>query len=52
VLDCPADDLKNPVEILHTLRSFDPCLVCTVHVLDGDRALSRFRVGPPGALEA
>ena len=24
-------DEKNPVEIAHIIRSFDPCLVCTVH---------------------
>lgn len=48
VLDCPAQDLQNPVEILHALRSFDPCLVCTVHVLEGGQALSKFRVGLPG----
>jgi len=51
VLDCPGRDLRNPIEILHTLRSFDPCLVCTVHVVEGGRALSRFRVGWPGSAE-
>lgn len=27
-------DLDNPVEIDHVIRSYDPCLVCTVHVID------------------
>ncbi len=27
------EDVDNPVEIGHVVRSFDPCLVCTVHVL-------------------
>jgi hydrogenase large subunit len=27
-------DLANPVEIDHVIRSFDPCLVCTVHAID------------------
>jgi Ni,Fe-hydrogenase I large subunit len=27
----PVKDEKNPVEIGHVIRSFDPCLVCTVH---------------------
>jgi hydrogenase large subunit len=27
-------DSDNPVEIGHVVRSFDPCLVCTVHLLD------------------
>ncbi len=26
--------LDNPVEIDHVIRSFDPCLVCTVHAID------------------
>ena len=28
-------DPDDPVEIGHIVRSFDPCLVCCVHVLDG-----------------
>ena len=27
-------DPSNPVEIDHVIRSFDPCLVCTVHAID------------------
>lgn len=27
-------DPENPVEVDHVVRSFDPCLVCTVHALD------------------
>ena len=27
-------DSANPVEIGHVVRSFDPCLVCTVHFVD------------------
>lgn len=26
-------DLENPVELDHVIRSFDPCLVCTVHAI-------------------
>ncbi len=29
----PVQDDQNPVEIGHVVRSFDPCLVCTVHSL-------------------
>lgn len=29
-------DLDNPVEMGHVIRSFDPCLVCTVHFM-GDK---------------
>lgn len=43
-------DLSDPVEMGHVARSFDSCLVCTVHVYDGKSGseLSRFRVGEPG----
>ncbi|MBF0232820.1 MAG: nickel-dependent hydrogenase large subunit [Desulfamplus sp.] len=26
-------DIENPIELGHVVRSFDPCLVCTVHAL-------------------
>ena len=29
-------DPKQPLEILRTIHSFDPCLACAVHVLDPD----------------
>jgi hydrogenase large subunit len=29
-------DRKQPLEILRTIHSFDPCLACAVHVLDPD----------------
>lgn len=27
----PIEDEGNPAEIDHVIRSYDPCLVCTVH---------------------
>lgn len=27
------EDIDNPIEIGHVIRSFDPCLVCTVHTI-------------------
>jgi hydrogenase large subunit len=30
----PVHDVKQPVEILRTIHSFDPCLACAVHVYD------------------
>lgn len=40
-------DPKDPVEMGHVARSFDSCLVCTVHAYDGKTGeeLSRFRMG-------
>jgi len=31
----PIADPHKPLEILRTIHSFDPCLACAVHVLDG-----------------
>lgn len=40
----PIVDVEDPVELGHVARSFDSCLVCTVHAYDGKsgRELSRF----------
>jgi hydrogenase large subunit len=40
-------DPSDPVEMGHVARSFDSCLVCTVHAYDGKtgKELSRFRIG-------
>lgn len=29
-------DVKQPIEILRTIHSFDPCIACAVHVTDPD----------------
>lgn len=43
----PIADPSDPVEVGHVARSFDSCLVCTVHAHDGKtgKELSRFRIG-------
>ena len=43
----PIADPADPVEMGHVARSYDSCLVCTVHAYDGKtgRELSRFRIG-------
>ena len=33
-------DAKNPVELARIVRSYDPCLACSVHVLDARRNLT------------
>ena len=35
LLKTPIADPERPLEILRTVHSFDPCLACAVHVLDG-----------------
>lgn len=37
LLGAPLTDLDNPVLVGQIVRSFDPCLVCTVHVVGGQR---------------
>lgn len=41
----PLHDPKQPLEILRTIHSFDPCIACAVHVTDpGGEELVRVRV--------
>jgi quinone-reactive Ni/Fe-hydrogenase large subunit len=38
-------DPKEPLEILRTIHSFDPCIACAVHIVDTKgRELSKFKV--------
>ena len=40
----PLADPEQPLEILRTIHSFDPCIACAIHTLDVDgRELSRVR---------
>jgi hydrogenase large subunit len=34
--DTPVHDVNQPLEILRTIHSFDPCLACAVHLYDED----------------
>ena len=36
LIGTPVADPEQPVEILRTVHSFDPCMACAVHVLDPD----------------
>jgi uptake hydrogenase large subunit len=47
LVGAPIADPTDPVEVGHVARSFDSCLVCTVHAHDAKtgKELSRFRVG-------
>ncbi|CZF78837.1 Periplasmic [NiFeSe] hydrogenase large subunit [Grimontia celer] len=33
VIGLPVEDVENPLMVGHVIRSHDPCLVCTVHML-------------------
>lgn len=41
LIGTPVVDPENPVELGHVVRSFDPCLVCTVHALHRGRSVAR-----------
>jgi [NiFe] hydrogenase large subunit len=34
IVGCPVEDLKQPLEALRTIHSFDPCIACAVHVVE------------------
>lgn len=34
LIDTPVHDPKQPLEIIRTIHSFDPCLACAVHLYD------------------
>jgi Ni,Fe-hydrogenase I large subunit len=36
LIGTPVADPSQPVEILRTVHSFDPCMACAVHVYDAD----------------
>lgn len=36
LIGTPVADPKQPLEVLRTVHSFDPCIACAVHVIDPD----------------
>jgi Ni,Fe-hydrogenase I large subunit len=44
LIGTPISDPKNPIEAARVVRSFDPCLACAIHVVEGDSGISKFRV--------
>jgi hydrogenase large subunit len=45
LIGTPVADPDQPVEILRTIHSFDPCMACAVHVTDPDgREITRIRI--------
>ncbi|MCC8988786.1 MAG: nickel-dependent hydrogenase large subunit, partial [Candidatus Contendobacter sp.] len=37
LLDNPVANSELPLEVLRTVHSFDPCLACAIHLVDGER---------------
>jgi hydrogenase large subunit len=47
LLDTPMANPEQPLEILRTIHSFDPCLACATHVYDKDgKELTKVEVKP------
>jgi len=45
LIGTPVHDPEQPVEILRTIHSFDPCMACAVHVIDSRKsAATRVKV--------
>ena len=45
LIGTPVANPEQPVEILRTIHSFDPCMACAVHVIDTDgKEVTRIRV--------
>ncbi|HVW22124.1 MAG TPA: nickel-dependent hydrogenase large subunit [Opitutaceae bacterium] len=41
----PVHDPKQPLEIIRTIHSFDPCLACAVHLYEDRKEIGRHEVG-------
>ena len=44
LIGTPVADAENPVEIMRIIRSYDPCIACSVHLIVPGRNISEFRV--------
>ena len=44
LIGTPVQDPKNPIEPARIVRSFDPCLACAIHVMEGGERLRSFRI--------
>jgi Ni,Fe-hydrogenase I large subunit len=44
LIGTPISDNQNPIEAARVVRSFDPCLACAIHVVEGDKEIGKFRV--------
>ena len=49
----PVVDPDQPLEIIRTIHSFDPCIACAVHILDTKgKEISHYKVNPVGGSRA
>jgi hydrogenase large subunit len=45
LIGTPVHDTKQPLEIIRTIHSFDPCLACAVHLYEDGAEVGRHEVG-------
>jgi hydrogenase large subunit len=45
VVGTPVPDEENPIEVQHVIRSFDPCIACTVHMVSCGERVKSFGLG-------
>ncbi|WHH60783.1 nickel-dependent hydrogenase large subunit [Petroclostridium sp. X23] len=46
LIGTPVKDIKNPVELGRTVRSFDPCISCATHIYMGGKHINTIHVIP------
>lgn len=44
LIGTPIEDINNPLEAVRVIRSFDPCMACSVHVITPDQEMKEFVV--------
>lgn len=44
LIGTPISDPKNPLEAARVVRSFDPCIACAVHVVEGDKKIASMKI--------
>lgn len=44
LINTPVADPDNPIELVRVVRSFDPCIACTVHLIKPKGQMKKFRV--------
>jgi len=44
LINTPVADPDNPIELVRVVRSFDPCIGCTVHLIKPNGQMRKFRI--------
>lgn len=44
LIGLPVADNANPLSVVRTVHSFDPCLACAVHVISPEKSLASFKI--------